>query len=395
MAADEPARHNAANRTRARGTLMFRRSPPTRIDRISRPLWGAMVLAALGPACGCGRSVEPSSSVGAREASSPVVASHDGSAPSTVDVPPAPSGVRVKEWDLGPLRIDKIYRSMDGPYERATIDPTGVDWVTGYTTAVVDAGTGELMGDEFFCHSQVQLLNATRLLVTATGIAEVRFPEGFAMPLSRILAGMPEQWRGVTVLGMVLNNHEPNMNRTANVRARIEYLTDQEARSRGLKKLYKVELPMTVIPKTDEEAEDASGEHCVVVGGLKSHWMVPPGEQTTRKRFTGLFPVDSRVHYAAVHLHNYGVSMRLRDVTEDKVLWKTEVVYEPDRVQIAKIPFYSSTEGFPVYTDHEYEIEALYDNKLSEPTDAMAVMYLFYSPNINVDITYPDPPPES
>lgn len=309
--------------------------------------------------------------------------------PATAEAPRA--AVRTRTFDMGPMRIDRIYHSMDGPHERLTIDPSEMAWITGYSTHVVDADSGERMGDEFFCHSQVQLVNETRLLVTATGIADVRFPEGFGLPLHRILRGMPPPYRGVTVLGMVLNNFDATMDRSTMVRATIEYTTDDEARARGLKKLYKVELPMTVEPKTDETPDDATGEHCVVVGGLKSHWMVPPGPQTTRKRYSGLFPVDARVHYAAVHLHNYGRIMRLKDATTGEELWRTEVAYEPTRMQIAKIPFYASARGFPVYRDHEYEIEAFYENTSGAPTDAMAVMYLYYNPLVDVDITYPVP----
>lgn len=306
--------------------------------------------------------------------------------------PPPPPAARTKVVDLGPLHIDRIYKSMDGPHERRPIDVSGIDWIVGFRTHVHDAGSNEKLGDEFFCHSQVQLDNATRLLVTATGIDEVRFPEGFGMPLRRILGGVPDAWRGVSVLGMVLNNHDPGMDRVTTVRASIDYLSDAEARARGLKTLFKVEVPMTV-ESVDVPQTDPSAEHCVLVGGLKSHWMVPPGRQVTRKRYKDLFPVDSTVHFGAVHLHNHGVYLRFTDVTTGEVLWQTDVVYEEGRRQIAKIPFYASATGFPVYRDHEYEIEALYENIDAEPTDAMAVAYLYYHPKIDVDITYPHPPP--
>ena len=147
-----------------------------------------------------------------------------------------------KVLDTGPLLIDRIYHSMDGPHERLRLDTLGMDWITAYRTEVVDAGDGQRMGDEFFCHSQVQLDNTTRLLVTATGISDIRFPDGFGLPLNQIVGGIPDpQWRGVSVFGMVLNNFEPAMNRSTRVRATLDYFTDAEARAVGLKKLYKVE----------------------------------------------------------------------------------------------------------------------------------------------------------
>jgi hypothetical protein len=85
--------------------------------------------------------------------------------------------------------------------------------------------------------------------------------------------------------------------------------------------------------------------------------------------------------------------MRLTDTKTHEVLWHTEAEYEPDRAQIARIPTYSSVEGFPIYRDREYEIETLYDNPTSETVDAMAMMYLFFHPNEDQNITYPQPPP--
>lgn len=304
---------------------------------------------------------------------------------------------RVLTIETGPLMIDRIYRSMDGPFERMAVNPTGLDWITAYRTKVLDSATGDRIGDEFFCHSQLQLSNMTRLLVTATGSEDIVFPEGFGMPLKQILSGIPNpDWRALSVLGMVLNNHEPGMRRLTRVHATVDYVSDDEAKARGLKRLYKVEVPMTVQPAPGEAPEVVhGGEDCVLVGGIRSHWMVPPGSQVTKKRYQGVVPVDATVHFANVHLHNYGVRMRLIDVTDGgKVLWQTDVEYEKSRTQIARIPEYSSREGFRVFKDHEYEIEAHYENTTEAPIDAMAALYLYYHPLKDEHITYPYGPPD-
>jgi hypothetical protein len=100
---------------------------------------------------------------------------------------------------------------------------------------------------------------------------------------------------------------------------------------------------------------------------------------------------DWTVHSVAVHLHNHGVYMRLTDLTSGEVLWQADVVNEPLRTQIAEITTYSSAEGFRMYQDHEYEIEAVYNNTTDHDVDAMAMMYLYYNPEGNIDITYPTP----
>ena len=317
-----------------------------------------------------------------------------GSTPPSPESSAAIFRIQTKVVDLGPLRIDQIYRSMDGPFERAVFDPSGIGWVTRFRTEVLDLESDEPIGEEFFCHSQLQLGNLTRLLVTATGISEIRFPEGFGMPLKQILSGVPAQWRGLSLLGMVLNNHDPDMDREVKVRVTLDYISDSGTGTPPeIKKLYKVGVPTTLENAIVLAGDPPRPSEVELYKGLKGHWMVPPGPQIVRQRHRNLVPVPSRVHYALVHLHNHGRSMRLTDLTEGKVLWQTDTVYEPGRVQIAKIPIYSSAEGFLVYPDHEYEIQVSYHNTSSEPVDAMAAMYLYYHPLGNEDITYPSPPP--
>ena len=232
-------------------------------------------------------------------------------------------------------------------------------------------------------------------MVTATGAEDIRFPDGFAMPVRRIVADLPAGSGGLSFLGMVLNNHQSQMDRHTRVRATVGYYRDEDiGNPPRLKKLYKVGLSMTVedlaeyVPPEPGSGTDDVSTHCTLVEGLKTHWVVPPGPQTTRRRYGNLVPVPSTVHTVIVHLHNHGRSMRLTDVTTGEVLWHTEVAYEASRIQIAKIPTYVSTEGFPLLPDHEYEIEAYYENTTDEDVDAMAVMDLYYHPEGNVDIGY-------
>ena len=192
--------------------------------------------------------------------------------------------------------------------------------------------------------------------------------------------------RPLSFFGMVLNNHEPDIDVEARVRATIEYVRQENVGTPPrLQRLYRAPMPMTV---EDLEAyapveETDVSTHCVLVEGQNNHWMVPPGPQTTRKRYSGSkLLVDTQVHYVVVHLHNHGVYMRLTDATTGEVLWQTDVVYEPDRKQIARIPVYSSVEGFPLYTDHEYEVEAYYDNTTDHDIDAMAMMSLYHHPPV-------------
>jgi hypothetical protein len=320
-----------------------------------------------------------------------------GAAGCTTDAPSLPARQpRVKVIDTPAMHLDRIYPSMTGPDARVFVDTSDVGWITAFRTDVIDAAEDEPMGDEFLCHGQLQIPSGVRVMVSATGYLETRFPVGFGMPLTQILSGFPPANRGVGMYGMLLNNHEADIDRYGKVRTTLEYFTDEDVGSPPfLKKLYVVGTSVNVedleayTPQEGYEINEDVTTHCVLVRGRTNHWIVPPGPQVTRTRRTSLLPVDARVHYAAAHMHNHGRYLRLTDVTTGERLWQTDVIYESDRIQIEEIPFYSDTEGFPVFADHEYEIEALYDNTTDHDVDAMAVLYLYYHPNGDETIIYP------
>ena len=329
--------------------------------------------------------------------------------------PPAPpeeevAGIVVKTRtaETDPLSIDSVLHSMEGPWQRVVLDPSDIGWITAFRTEVVDAATGQRLGDEFFCHSQLQLATSARLAVAATGVDEIRFPEGFGLPIEEIIADMQAPWNEISMLGMVLNNHGAEPEGDVRLRFTVEYVPPGDYDEGAMQKLYKASVP--VVPNLEHQAAESAswerGDTVVLAGedlhpvglpettmGKPGHWMVPPGRQVIRQRYRNLIGIDTRVHYGIVHMHNHGVSMKLTDLTDDRVLWETELQYEAgtDRVQIVEIPVYSSRAGFVLHNDHEYEIESVYDNRGSEPMDAMAVMYLYHHPLNNERITFPIP----
>ncbi len=109
--------------------------------------------------------------------------------------------------------------------------------------------------------------------------------------------------------------------------------------------------------------------------------MVPPGRHEYRHVIhEGLrIPYDeTTIHVVTGHLHPYGESIELRDATENKSLFKARAETAKDRVALTLLEAYTSAEGFPVYTDHQYEIVSVYDNTTDHDVDAMAVLYLYF-----------------
>ena len=298
------------------------------------------------------------------------------------------SSPRLRVIQTGPLTLDRIYKSMSGPMHRVDVDVSDLDWITGFRTNVVDAVNGEEMGGEFFCHSQLQIQEGMRLTVMATGLQEMRFPPGFGVPTSTILAKVPPASFRLNFLGMLLNNHVPDIDRQARIRGRIEYLTNEDLDG-PLRRLYMGQAAMWVrdldeytLPEGQPANPDVS-THCAYVADMPYHWWVPPGPQKTRVKLNLQIPTVSTVHYIATHMHNYGEYVRLTDTVTGEILWQADVEYEPQRKQIAHIPIYSSEEGFRVYPGRNYELEAYCDNTTDRDVDSMAVMYFYFNPEDN------------
>lgn len=312
----------------------------------------------------------------------------------TLDELPPP---RVVVVETEPLPIDRLYPSMTGAFDRADI-PDDVDWITSIATEVINEDTGASMGGEFFCHSQLEIAGSIRLAVHATGGEELRLPHGCAIPVSRIFKHARRDARDLTYFGMVLNNHFPEIDETARIRATIEYYRDEDVGwPSPLKKLFYRDLTIWMQdieeycpPEDGAQVHADESTHCVLVKGENVHWMVPPGQQFSQRTVSNLVPLPSRVHMAQAHLHNYGRWVRLRDLETGEVLWETHAEYMPDRMQITDIPSYSSEEGFMVYPDRDYEIEAFYDNTTDHDVDAMAVIYLYFNPAGNQTLLLPD-----
>ena len=306
---------------------------------------------------------------------------------------PAGAHVRTRVVETGRMALDGIYPSMTGPYQRVAVGATDLDWITGFSTQIIDDATEEELGGEFFCHSQIQVGPGLRLAVEATGTQQMQLPPGFGIPAASILAEMKADWPSLIMQGMLLNNFAADIDRQVRVRTSIDYLTDEDVGPESLKRLYPTHAVMIVrdlkqyAPPEGYPVNDDVTTHCNLVGEAPDHWYVPPGPQTTRLRGKLNIPVPARVHYIVTHMHNHGEYVRLTDTVTREVLWQADVEYEPQRRQIASIPVYSSAQGFEVHPDRDYELEVRYDNTTDRDTDAMAAMYMYYNPNGNRELS--------
>lgn len=304
--------------------------------------------------------------------------------------------------------VDRKYRSMTGPYSTEEVRLGSVDepelmWITGFEAVMMDAAGEDRMPQEFMCHSNLDVdlaahhellgINAgysSRLFTLSQGQLAIEFPGGFGIP---VLSSEP-----LELTTQVLNlNYEGD---PVGVRHQIHL---QYVRDRDLDKPLKALFPgsaygLKLIEGQDgyfgiQQGEDERhGPGCLVGenasdheydDGLgrtfSGHWVVAPGRETNHTLVTQLMrlPYDTTLHYIAVHLHPFAESLELRDLTADRVVFRSQAENFDGRIGLARVDYLSSEEGIPVYKDHEYELVSTYDNTTGEPQDSMAVMYLY------------------
>ena len=333
---------------------------------------------------------------------------------------PQPGHTVVSESKI--FSMDRVYESMFGPKDRDVLtllstDEPEVLWVTAIQAEIVGADGESPESPEYFCHStfvnsQSQPFNSQRILgptlgrvqmmfTLVQGMAEVRFPEGFGMP---VLSN--DRFNNHV---MVMNPSERNETIHVGVDSRIEYVRDAEL-DQSMKPLFLLAL-VTKVPLEGQDADHASHEHggehsCLSAdadstvaqsvdrtgqkflplskseSGIEQtgHWYVPPGRHVYRHRLNpmaGEISYDTRAHYIFAHLHPYGESLELIDLTTGESVFKALANNYSDQVAVEKITHYSSAKGIPILRDHDYEIVAIYNNTTSHNVDSMAVMYLY------------------
>ena len=312
--------------------------------------------------------------------------------------------------------IDKKYRSMEGPGTTTSfvLGDGGAPellWITGVKTEIVgeDGTTPQL--PEFMCHVNIDLDSprhttlfnmrrpaAQRLITLSQGITDTRVPAGFGFPL---VSNEP-----LSVYTQVLNHNIENP-QSMKVRHRVtfEYYRDRDLRE-PIKPLLNLGASGMVLLSnnplamlTQSDSGEAHGQTCLIAarapnaGGMSAdyvdpqgrkltgHWVVPPGRQVNHSDVTWFInlPYDTKLHYAAVHLHPFAESLELRDVTADKRLFLAKAKNPEGKVGLDHVDTFISDEGIPLYRDHKYELISVYNNPTKETHDSMASVFFGFA----------------
>lgn len=311
-----------------------------------------------------------------------------------------------------PYHIDGMYASMRGPYgfdDVSLLDTEQVEllWIVGYRTTVIDGERADELSQEFMCHANLDFdareyydrfprapSISGRVFTLSQGQQEIRFPEGFGVPVTSDLP--------LTLATQVLNLTEPAADLRVRHQVEVMFVRDAEVVG-GMVPLYQGAVEgFKALGEArfygfseDEVAHDADalGPGCSVgqaaVAGdsdddehgqqFTAHWVVPPGREVNRTNVTRFLdlPQDTRAHYIAVHLHPFAESLTLRDLTTGADVYEAHTKQRPGRVGLVHVDHYSGEEGIPLYAGHQYELISVYDNTSEQDVDSMAVMYLY------------------
>jgi hypothetical protein len=304
--------------------------------------------------------------------------------------------------------VDRKYRSMEGPQstQQVRLDESPLPellWITGYRAVMVGADGAAPMSQEFMCHSNLDIemkshrrlfgwrkFPSNRLFTLSQGQFEIRFPDGFGIP---VLSTEP-----LSLTTQVLNHNLEGQTFQVRHKVAIDYVRDADA-PRPMKPLYMSAANGLVLVEgesghygVESPSEEEHGSGCLTgkpaMGRIvddkfgrkfSGHWVVPPGRQENRTLVTEWLnlPFDTTIHYIAVHLHPFAESLELRDLTTGEVIFASRARGPEDRIGLDHVDYLSSAEGVPVYVDHQYELVSVYDNTSGVDQDSMAVMYVY------------------
>ena len=329
----------------------------------------------------------------------------------------------------GGYRLDKIYRSMEGPWSvqrgiqlapdsssafhnSQSAIRNSVVWITGLDMQVVDATKQTPVSREFFCHSNLTFAEennradkpndqlgakmqlAGRLFTLVPGRLSIELPPGFGVqvPSDALL----------DYVTMSLNLNPRNEVVNVRMRTKLHAIAGDQpgAPTKALfrRAVYVLQreggTPGAHRACMAKPGVEHSGAGCgewtkvnipngstmlVPSEGMTNHWTVPRGPHIYKTDITPQLnlPFDTTIHYATIHVHPFARGVELRDLTTGETILRLNSQDWPDRIGVAHVDEFKSVEGIPIFRNHRYELSAEYDNTSGSNTDAMAILYLY------------------
>ncbi len=274
----------------------------------------------------------------------------------------------VVERVLGPLTLEGRALAMEGPHAKTEFRFERPGFVTAFSASVLDASGAARDHDGLHCHSSFSdpagvgpartrfmpqgLIAEDARIVLNEGLGEVRFPDGFGVPVSTGKS---------YALEAMLEDEDGDQNGVYTVRYRVEVAPS----TAPLKAL----TGLMVLIRRGEPGQHACDN---------AVWPVPPGRHAFEKPFR--MPYDARIHLVATHAHRHLAELSILDVATGKALYRSTAQPGP-RGYPRQVPVYSSAEGIPVKKGGRYLFRIVYDNPTKASSLGAGGMRLYVRPS--------------
>ena len=265
---------------------------------------------------------------------------------SDASSPTTPQAVETLNYVYGPFDL-KANTLQQIPQQRGFSFPEDV-WLVGYSAAVIDS-SGSKLARELQCHTFLGSgipEHGRRMEVVgifSDGYTDsMDLPDGFGLLFK---AGERIAWTPM------FNNRSPQLSKAA---MRVAFRIIRARNS---------QRPLKALTTTFRSVHSPD------------LYFVAPGRDVRESTFH--LPAG-KIHTMGTHIHPYGVSIELINLTRDEPVWKA-VGRRDEEGTLVSMPVYKNPEGYTVRPDDRFKLVVVYENTTSEPVDAMAGVFVLYS----------------
>ena len=299
--------------------------------------------------------------------------------------------------------IDGIYKSMEGPkssnYIQLSQDSTLL-WITGFHVKALNSKNKKQISNDFICHTNIDFNDIKyfsnfhlekrigkqypRMTSLSHGLENFEFPKGYGVPM------LGNDLLYVTTES--LNHNIPNANYLIKHEVQIDYTTKSAAYKPLMSRTVYIMLPYD---QSDpfKSPVDPGKDYCIPVetknhsyddgkgNKMSGHWVIPTGKHRYHSAINSQLQIETdsiRLHAAAVHVHPFATALTLWDKTDNKVIFKSNVINHQGKIGLSKIDAFSSESGVWMYQNHEYELVLDANNTTTTDQDMMGSMFLFF-----------------
>ena len=252
---------------------------------------------------------------------------------------------------LGPVRLEGRAGEMHGPFEQKSMEFETDGWLRGLRISLLDSARTPTGDWSVFCHAGFISSHPGEPWYELThdqGRREIRFPEGFGVPLASLRR---------YVLDGMLQSDDPK----ADASYYFDFSLDVAEKN--------VDAPLTSLRVRRIDIDPRKDG----IPGEDVQWHVPPGEHRYTTRFKTQEPI--RVHYMQTHVHRYVKYAALSQ--GDTTIYRANAVIDEDR-RLLNFPVYSEKEGLVLKPGKDYDFTIVYDNPTENHIHAMGALELFF-----------------